>query len=151
MAVIALDGLNSEPVATLVNYACHPTIMGPANRLLTPDYPGAMKRVVEQAVGGRCLFLQGSAGDQGPMQGFQADTQVYRNLGAALGHEAARVALELRNVPSSVKLREVMPSGAPLGMYDSEFGAQPALPLRVLEKEILVDGQGGLARKSCRR
>jgi hypothetical protein len=149
VAVITLDGPGRQPVATLVNYACHPTIMGPANRLLTPDYPGAMKRVVEQAAGGRCLFLQGSAGDQGPVQGFQADTQVYRNLGAALGHEAARVALELRHVPSSVKLREVMPSGAPLGMYDSEFGAQPALPLRVLEREILVDVREGLPEKAA--
>jgi hypothetical protein len=93
VGVITLDGLDGKPVATLVNYACHATIMGPANRLLTPDYPGAMKRVVEQAAGGHCLFLQGSAGDQGPVQGFQADPQIYRNLGAALGHEAARVAI----------------------------------------------------------
>ena len=60
--VIKLDSLTGESIATLVNYACHPTIMGPANRLITPDYPGAMKRVVEQAaLGGRCVFLQGSA------------------------------------------------------------------------------------------
>ena len=78
---VALDGLDRQPVATLVNYACHPTIMGPANRLLTPDYPGAMKRVVEQAMGGRCLFLQGAAGDQGPVQGFQADTRSLPQFG----------------------------------------------------------------------
>ena len=148
VAVISLDGLDNQPLATLINYACHPTIMGPSNRLLTPDYPGAMKRVVEKAVGGRCLFLQGSAGDQGPMQSFQADTQVYRNLGAVLGHEATRVALELKNIPSSVKLREVMPSGAPLGMYDSEFKSQAALPLRVLEKEIRVAVREGLPERT---
>ncbi|PYJ03182.1 MAG: hypothetical protein DME25_13040 [Verrucomicrobia bacterium] len=79
--VVKLDTPEGKPVATLVNYACHPTIMGPPNRLITPDYPGAMKRVVEQAVGGKCVFLQGSAGDQGPVQGFQGDVKVYRNLG----------------------------------------------------------------------
>lgn len=136
--VIKLDTPDGQPIATLVNYACHPTIMGPPNRLITPDYPGAMKRVVEQAVGGRCLFLQGSAGDQGPVRGFQEDPKVYRNLGAILGHQIAEVALGLNNIPSRVTVREVVPSGAPLGMYDSQFAPSPALPLRVVEKEIPV-------------
>ena len=123
--------------------------MGPANRLITPDYAGAMKRVVEEAVGGRCIFLLGSAGNQGPVQGFQADTSVYRQLGAVLGHEVAKVALGLSNVPSRVKFREVVPSGAPLGMYDSEFATLPALPLRVVDKEILVPLREGLPEKSA--
>src|SRR6185503_18017520 len=79
--VIRLDTVEGEPLATLVNYACHATIMGPANKLITPDFPGAMKRTVELEVGGKCLFFQGSAGDQGPMLGFQADTKVYRSFG----------------------------------------------------------------------
>ena len=145
--VIKLDTPAGEPVATLVNYACHGTIMGPANRLITPDYPGAMKRVVEQALGGRCLFFQGSAGNQGPVQGFQADPAVYRNLGALLGHEVAVVALGLRNIPSSVQFREIIPSGAPLGVYASTFAAQPALPLHALEREIEVPLREGLPER----
>jgi hypothetical protein len=145
--VIRFDSLDGKPLATLVNYACHPTIMGPANRLITPDYPGAMKRVVEQAVGGKCLFLQGSAGDQGPLQGFQADTQVYRTFGAILGHEVAKVALGLDNIPSKTKFREIVPSGAPLGMYDSEFATLSSLPLRVLDKEISVPLREGLPER----
>ena len=142
--VARLDTLENQPVATLVNYACHPTIMGPPNRLITPDYPGAMKRVVEQAVGGRCLFLQGSAGDQGPLQGFQGDTAVYRNFGAVLGHEAAKVALGMDAIPSKVMFREIIPSGAPLGSYEPEFTMVPTLPLRVAEKEIPVPLREGL-------
>ncbi len=148
--VVKLDRPTGEPVATLVNYACHATIMGPPNRLITPDYPGVMKRVVEQAVGGRCLFLQGSAGDQGPLLGFQDDVKLYHKFGAILGHEAARVALVLSNLPSSLHFREIIPSGAPLGMYDAEFAAQPALPLRVVNTEILVPVREGLPeRKSA--
>lgn len=150
VSVVTLDARAGPPVATLVNFACHGTVMGPANRLITPDFPGPMKRVVEAAVGGRCLFFQGSSGNQGPVQGFQADTKIYRQLGALLGHEAARVALELKSVPSSLKFREVIPSGAPLGMYDSAFATQPALPLRILDKEILVPLREGLPeRKSA--
>jgi hypothetical protein len=145
--VVRLDQPDGLPVATLVHFACHPTIMGPANRLITPDYPGAMKRVVEEAVGGRCLFLQGAAGDQGPVQGFQADPKVYRNLGAILGHEAARVALELKNIPSRNTLREVVPSGAPLGMYDPEFSVIEGLPLHVRDREISVPLRAGLPER----
>jgi hypothetical protein len=145
--VLRLDTPGGEPVATLVNYACHPTIMGPPNRLLTPDYPGTMKRVVEQAIGGRCLFLQGSAGDVGPVQGFQGDTKIYRQLGAVLGYEAAKVALGLNHIPSAVALREIVPSGAPLGAYDSTFADELAVPVRVLEREIQVPLREGLPER----
>jgi Neutral/alkaline non-lysosomal ceramidase, N-terminal len=145
--VVRFDTPDSKPLATLVNYACHPTIMGPPNRLITPDYPGATKRTVEQAVGGKCLFLQGSAGDQGPLQGFQADTKVYRNFGAILGHEVAKIALGLDGVPSKSNFREIIPSGAPLGMYDSEFATLANLPLRVIDKEIPVPLREGLPER----
>ena len=136
-----------SPAATLVSYACHPTIMGPANRLITPDYPGAMKRVVEAAVGGRCVFLQGAAGNVGPVQGFQADLRVYRQLGAILGHEVAKISLALTGVPASVALREIIPSGAPLGCYDAEFAACAGTPLRVRQLEISVPLREGLPEK----
>jgi hypothetical protein len=142
--VLRLDEPAGAPIATLVNYACHPTIMGPTNRLITPDFPGAMKRVVEAAVGGRCIFLQGSAGDQGPVQGFQGETAIYRALGQVLGHEAAKIALSLKNIPSGVKLQEVVPSGAPLGMFEAEFRTLASLPLRVLSTEVPVPLREGL-------
>jgi Neutral/alkaline non-lysosomal ceramidase, N-terminal len=142
--VLRLDSERAEPVVTVVNYACHATIMGPLNRLITPDYPGAMKRVVEQAVGGRCLFLQGAAGDQGPVQGFQGDPRVYRELGAVLGHQVAALALSLRSIPSATALREIVPSGAPLGMYDSQFATRTAVPVQVETEEISVPLREGL-------
>src|SRR5207249_8910021 len=36
--VVRFDAPDGQPVATLVNFACHGTVMGPANRLITPDY-----------------------------------------------------------------------------------------------------------------
>jgi len=142
--VARFDSLAGEPVATLVNYACHGTVMGPTNRLITPDYAGPMKRVVEEAVGGKCLFLLGAAGNVGPVQGFQADTKVYRQLGAILGHEVAKVALGLRAIPQKPTFREVVPSGAPLGMYDAEFPALCGTPVQVLANEISVPLREGL-------
>ena len=136
--VVKLDGLNGKTVATLVNYACHPTVLGPPNRLVTPDYPEVVKRIVEDAVGGRCLFLLGAAGDQGPIQGYLDDLSVYKSLGAILGHEVAKVALSLSYIPAGETLREVLESGAPLGIYDEHFLKVSSLPLKVTTREILV-------------
>lgn len=136
--VLTLETPSGESLATVVNYACHPTIMGPTNRLITPDYPGAVRRVVESAVGGKCLFLLGAAGDQGPVIGFTGDTNVYRRLGEILGHEIAKVALSLKSVPVSSELREEIESGGTLALYNDTFANLQSLPLRVLERQIAV-------------
>ncbi len=147
--VVRLDAANGKPPATIVNFACHPTIMGPPNRLITPDYPGAMKRVVEEAVGGKCFFLQGAAGDQGPVQGFQGDATVYRRLGAVLGHEVAKVAFGLEAIPARTRFREIIPSGAPLGMYDEQFAVLDGAPVKVQEREIAVPLREGLPERKA--
>lgn len=92
VTVVRLDGDDDLPVATIVHYACHPIILGPDNTFVTPEYPGIVKRVVEAAVGGHCLFVQGACGDIGPSELFVAELAPYRRLGAMLGHEAAATA-----------------------------------------------------------
>jgi hypothetical protein len=129
---------DGSSVVTIVNYACHPTVMGPTNRLITPDYPGQMRQVVESAVGGKCLFLLGAAGDQGPVQGFQDNVRVYHRLGETLGHAAAQIALELECVPVSTDLNHIVESGGTLGYYQDVFNRTPALPLLVRDVEIPV-------------
>src|SRR5258708_3666381 len=57
--VLRFDDLEERPVATIVHYACHPTTMAWQDQHVTPDYPGMAKRVVEEQVGGTCVFLQG--------------------------------------------------------------------------------------------
>jgi hypothetical protein len=74
---------------------------------------------------------------------------LYRQFGAILGHEVARVATELRALPSAVRFREVIPSGAPLGMYEGEFVDRPGLPLHVVDTEITVPLRSGLPEKKA--
>jgi len=54
------------PLATLVNYACHPVVMGPLNRKVSADWVGAMRRGVEANIDGLCLFVQGATADVNP-------------------------------------------------------------------------------------
>jgi len=43
-----IDDSAGSPLAILVNYACHPVVFGPDNRLYSADFPGAMTREVER-------------------------------------------------------------------------------------------------------
>lgn len=55
-----------EPVATVVNFGCHGTILPPENLLVSSEWPGVMRAVVERDLGGLALFVQGAAGDINP-------------------------------------------------------------------------------------
>jgi len=134
--VLAVDDLEGNPVATIVNFACHPTVLGPANRLLSPDYPGHMRHTVEQNVGGLCLFQQGAAGNQGPVDTFVGDVEAARRLGKRLGIEAARVRLEIDPVPRRERLVEIVPSGADLGMYEDEPVGEPDATLKIVNRTV---------------
>ncbi|PWT85176.1 MAG: hypothetical protein C5B56_14430, partial [Proteobacteria bacterium] len=74
--VARITTTHGQPVATIVNYACHPTTLAWQNTLISPDYPGAMRELVETATGVPCVFLQGASGDLGPREGFVGDTAV---------------------------------------------------------------------------
>lgn len=119
--VVRLDDLNGAPLAVIVNYACHPITVGPDCDLITPDYPGVMKRVVEQSTGATCLFLQGAAGDLGPIRGVaRGGLAEYRRLGSILGHEVSRIWWELEPHRRRDRYAGTLESGAPLAIYDDE-------------------------------
>jgi neutral ceramidase len=66
VTVTRYDGSDGSPIATLVNYGCHPTTLGPNNTLYSADYPGVACRAIETAVGGVAIFTTGPQGDVNP-------------------------------------------------------------------------------------
>jgi hypothetical protein len=66
VTVTRFDGIDGRPIATHVNYGCHPTTLGPNNLLYSADYPGALCRLVDEAVGGVTIFSTGPQGDVNP-------------------------------------------------------------------------------------
>ncbi|MDE0581353.1 MAG: hypothetical protein OXI29_15940 [bacterium] len=70
VGVLRLDRLDGTTMAVVANYACHPVVVGPEDPGVNPDFPGAMRDVVEQVTGATCLFLQGGCGNLLPLQGF---------------------------------------------------------------------------------
>jgi hypothetical protein len=94
---VAEDG---RTLGTVVNYACHPTTLAWENTLISPDYVGAMREVVEGQTGAPCLFLQGASGDLGPREGFVGDPAVADRNGRQLGF-AALAAMEAMPPPAT--------------------------------------------------
>ena len=130
--LIRIDDRKGQPLAAIVNYACHPITVGLDNDLITPDYPGVMKRVVEQATGATCLFLQGAAGDVAPIRGgVHGGINEYRRLGTILGLEASRVWWEMELPRRNERYVETLVSGAPLAVYADEAVDDPDATLRV--------------------
>ena len=124
-------------MAVVANYACHPIVVGPDNDLITPDFPGVMKRVVEEATGATCLFLQGAAGDVGPIHGgAQYGIDEYKLLGQRLGHEVARVWGALDPTGRESRYEETLESGAPLAVYEYDHPDRPDLSLRSATSEL---------------
>ena len=134
--VLGFDDTEGRPIATVIHYSCHPTILGPENKLLSPDYPGHARRVVEDTVGGLCLFLQGSGGNQGPVHSFVGDVEVARKQGKILGLVAASVRMQIDPFPREERLIEIVPSGADLGMYEDIPVGDPDGTLRVANRFI---------------
>jgi hypothetical protein len=136
LRVVRFDDLDERPLATIVHYACHGTTMAWQTRMFTPDFPGPARQVVERQVGGTCLFLQGAAANLTPRRGFTGDCAVYRRLGKIVGLEASRIALEIETLPRRERFLGVMPSGAPIALYEDEPVEEEPPPFRVAQRMI---------------
>ncbi len=106
-----------RPVASLVNYACHPTTLAWENTLISPDYVGALREVVEGATGAPCVFLQGASGDLGPREGFVGDAAVADRNGRQLAHAALAVLEALPPPLTRFQYTGPVVSGATLGTW----------------------------------
>ncbi|MDA3929514.1 MAG: hypothetical protein PF541_11185 [Prolixibacteraceae bacterium] len=54
-------------LATVINFACHPVVLGPDNYEITADYVYYLRNHVEEALGGTAIYLNGSYGDINPI------------------------------------------------------------------------------------
>jgi hypothetical protein len=91
-----------RPPALLLHYACHPTVLGPDNLLISRDYVGFALDHLEGETGGTALFVNGACGDINA--GHSADRSALGlpiegrtferagDLGRRLGREAAHAA-----------------------------------------------------------
>ncbi len=93
MQVVEASG--SKPIATFVNYACHPEIMNTHH--MTADFPHWLYDTVEGAGGGICLYLNGAQGGMVTADFDETTTPKGENWAAAetIGTSLGKRVLEL--------------------------------------------------------
>jgi neutral ceramidase len=96
--VLRIDDSRGNPIALLINYACHPVVLGSDNLQYSADFVGPMTSTVEAGFdhAPQCFFLQGGDGD---INSYYASTNISDGAiakrdwtGKELGDQALRVA-----------------------------------------------------------
>jgi hypothetical protein len=115
---------SGKRLATVVNYACHPTTLAWDNTLISPDWVGAMRETVERDAGGLCLFLQGASGDLGPYEGFVGDTEVADRNGRKVGYSALSTLATMPPPGTEYRYAGAVTSGTEIGTWKYEPAAE---------------------------
>jgi hypothetical protein len=132
------DG-NGRIKATMVNYACHPVSLGGGNRLMSPDYIGAMREVVERDTGGAiCVFLHGASGDLTPRRSYESLPEAADQNGRELGYAAMSVLSAMFPPGQQLQYQGVEESGTPLGIWRLTKKAELNIHLRSHTVETML-------------
>ena len=100
VGVIRVDSAaTGKPVAVLMNFAAHPTVLGAKNFEFSADYVYYARRALERMIGGDCvaIFANGAQGTVAP-RAFQGETEFERaeNVGTILAAEVFKVTLMIK-------------------------------------------------------
>jgi hypothetical protein len=106
MSIIqALNG-QGKPVATLVNYAIHPEVLGNEVGILSPDLIGPLCEKIEAETGGAAIFVNGAQGGmitadnrnlnqpRDALKGYWTDSRTWEEC-LRIGHQMADEALRI--------------------------------------------------------
>lgn len=115
--IARIENTDGKCLATLVNYACHPTTLAWENTKISPDYIGAMRETIEKETLAPCLFLQGASGDLGPKDGFVGDHKTADRNGRQLGFAVLSGLQDLTPSCNSFSYSGPVVSGATLGTW----------------------------------
>jgi hypothetical protein len=90
--VLSILNESGGRLATLVNFACHGTVLGPDNLLVSADWIGVMRSRVETELGGHAMFLQGAAANLNPDM-YWENARAFE-MAAEQGHSVADAVLK---------------------------------------------------------
>jgi hypothetical protein len=111
VSVIQALGSDGKAIATLVNHATHPEVIGPDQGILSPDLVGPLYERIEKAGGGMAIFMNGAQGGmvtadnryldkpKDAQRAYWEDSRTWEEcirIGGALADEALRV---VKNAP----------------------------------------------------
>ena len=107
----------ARTIATIVNFPCHATVLGPEWREVSADFPGVACATIERMVGGTATYLQGFAGDVNPARAGRGWPECAR-IGTIIGSTVAATVLQAQGLFAG--LRAESPT------YQAEFDVTSA-------------------------
>ena len=135
LSILQFIDENGASLLTLTNFACHPTVLGPDNTLVSADYLAGFYEHMAGSMNGEHMFLQGSIG--GWVQPLQGDRShdLAVEYGKQLSRQAQKVLAQAEeNMFASLNFHEKQIS-IPL----ENWGFKLLMWLGVLDRET-VDG-----------
>ena len=84
LSILDIRHEDGTQLALLAVLGCHPVTVGRNNLTVSADYPGALCRLLEDALGGRVIFCIGAAGDVNPRFGPVPDSSGARDAATSL-------------------------------------------------------------------
>jgi hypothetical protein len=73
IGLVRVDRTDGSPIAIVVNYAIHGTVLSGQNLRISGDAPGTVSAYLEQKTGATVLFVNGAAGNLAPIYSGYAD------------------------------------------------------------------------------
>jgi hypothetical protein len=135
MSVVQLQSLGNEhkTVATLVNYAIHPEVLGSAAGVVSPDLVGPLCERLERQAGGVALFVNGAQGGM-----VTADN---RKLDAPPADPLRAVWPDERSWDECGRIGRLMADEAVRIVKDAPAQADPALSCASADVRFPVDSE----------
>lgn len=85
LSVLRFNDRRSKHIATLTNFACHPTIMDDATTKASADYVWGYYKYMDSLQGGVNMFLQGSIGGWVQPEGIESSFENAYHWGSSIG------------------------------------------------------------------
>jgi neutral ceramidase len=106
IGLIRIEKRNGSPLALIVNYAIHGTVLGQESMVISGDVAGIVSQYVEEKVGAPVLFINGASGNLAPIYSVYPD---YRSghlmqFRVLLGDKIIDANRKLLSMTDSVKL-----------------------------------------------
>lgn len=136
---LRVDEANGDPLAVMMSYGCHPTIMGHENLLISADFPGAARRAL-QTIYPRTTFMFANSASGDISTRFTRRGQTFAEVertGRILAGEVLRAMQAVETRPGVKLGGEVFPLELHFRAFPSQDEAQQEIVARRAELEKL--------------
>lgn len=136
ISIMQAQTLDGQPIATLVNYACHPEVLTTPSRLVTSDYVHYLRDEMESNATGDVVFVNGALGGMVTPEVSANTFEEAERVGRALG----RAALEAMAQAEEVTDAEVRLKRAVIALPFANPGLAAAAAAGVIARKPSEEG-----------